>query len=128
MQNTAAAPEVAVYQVLNGTGYYFIHPAPTVAAQCRVIYWRRPVTATVSVAPDWPTDLRGLLLTALRRQMASDAANHGVLSLEDSEFQRQIDVAFSSLKAQGPIPVTMPGRRSGRTPINGIGANFSFPD
>jgi hypothetical protein len=109
---TAAWPTDVVYHGTNvdGTGYFYIHPAPAEAKGIRYSYYQKPVLATDSVAPDWPERFRYLLHTLLRTEVATKGRD-GTTALELGWFQNLVEAAWlRSQDQRGPVSITPPGQ------------------
>jgi len=127
---TSAYPQYIFHQSLEGTEYFFVHPAPSAAKQITYNYWQRPDTLTNGTdTTDWPDEYRGLLHAILRERMSTDNADAGLAVFHDRKTQGWIDAVFSSLGSHGPIPIHLPGDDTGlgggKIPPGGLGAFFN---
>ena len=129
-QGTASWPSDIVYQKVSGTGYFFVHPAPSAASSVRGTYWAAPAALTSdSDVTDWPDDLMSLLHTVLKKRMSTDLPNPTFFSMMASELRDDLDAAMRSRGALGPMQIHPPGVEGGIGPgLQSIRALFNFPD
>ena len=130
---TSAYPQNIFHQVLSGTDYFFVHPAPSAAKQLTYNYWKRPdslsgTTYADANTTDWPDQYLGLLHAILKERMATDNSDAGLAVFYSGKVQEWINAVYRSLGSFGPIPIHLPGddtQMGGRIPPGGIGAFFN---
>ena len=92
--------------------YAYVHPAPSAAKLLRGTYQATPVTATSSVAPDWPEKYLYLLHKLLRIELSTQDSKGGY-GIETGEMQRLIEEAFQrDVQHSGPYRI-LPARERG---------------
>ena len=96
-----------------------MHPAPSAAKALRYTYYAKPVTATDSVSPDWPTSFRYLLHRLLRLEMGTKGAKGGQIALNDAAFVHEVDAAYNRASQEpSVIPISM--GRTGRVTVEDL--------
>lgn len=127
-QGTSNWPSDIVYQNVSGTGYFYVHPAPSAASSVRGTYWAAPASlASDSDVTDWPSDLMSLLHTVLKKRMSTDMLNSTFFSMMASELKDDLDAAMRSRGAMGPMRINPPGVEGGVGPgLESIRSLFHF--
>jgi len=124
-RGTCSYPDFVCKVNLAGTDYFYVHPAPSAAAQIRYTYWRAPATLTNNTdAADMPAPFRGLLHEALRIRLSVDDSNAALEAMRSREYQRMIDKLFHVQGSNRPMPVR--GAEGGIGPRIGLNALASI--